>query len=150
MKEAFLSSIFHRNHAGRRYHDFIFQQQNHAAKNILYLMCLPHQQILNSVCQQMQSAVFVMLFRFQRFCGVLSNINFLFHRHHILVINCVILCMAKADCYDEFLFLQQDTRLYNCHITHLPKSRVSDPLISSQGDLLLSPQYLNHSSLHKI
>lgn len=51
MKEAFLSSIFHRNHAGRRYHDFIFQQQNHAAKNILYLMHLPHQQILNSVCQ---------------------------------------------------------------------------------------------------
>lgn len=51
MKEVFLSSIFHRNHAGRRSHDFIFQQQNHAAKNILYLMCLPHQQILNSVCQ---------------------------------------------------------------------------------------------------
>lgn len=35
-------------------------------------------------------------------------------------------------------------------LTRLPKSRVSDPLISSQGDLLLSPQYLNHSSLHKI
>lgn len=98
-----------------------------------------------------------MLFRFQRFCGVLSNINFLFHRHHILVINCVILCMAKADCYDEFLFLQQDTRLYNCHVNspskvkgfwsfHLLTRRsatlptISEPLLSAQ-DLIHSSPY---------
>lgn len=98
-----------------------------------------------------------MLFRFHRFCGVLSNINFLFHRHHILVINCVILCMAKADCYDEFLFLQQDTRLYNCHVnspskvkgfwsSHLLTRRsatlptISEPLLSAQ-DLIHSSPY---------
>lgn len=107
-------------------------------------------------------AVFVMLFRFHRFCGVLSNINFLFHRHHILVINCVILCMAKADCYDEFLFLQQDTRLYNCHVnspskvkgfwsSHLLTRRsatlptISEPLLSAQ-DLI---HYSLYSYPHK-